>query len=890
MQYSFDREEHQVDLKPHGNSKDEKPFTRTKPSTLSLLKESVKTKPPRKALREVENVLGGVMGAKLSCDLPRDRKQVKNMKYCSSTGHSSMQADVLAHVMQMCKDSFGSEDVFVRSVEAAPEPMCVLATEQQLVDIERFCTYQPSSVLSIDPTFNLGPFYVTPTTYHNLFVTTPRRNHPILLGPVLIHKTKTFRPFHYFGSTLIRLNPALIGLRAFGTDGEPELIKAFRLLFPNAVHLRCTNHLRQNIKHKLHELNCSAQSVCSEFLADVFGKKVGSHLEAGLVDLDSPSSFDKALKALQPKWNNLERSCNPGNSEPQFYSWFVKYKAHDLTTGVLPEVRRQAGLSDPTVLYTTNSSEALNHLIKQEVEWKESSLPKVIDSLKKVADDNISELQKCVIGRSVWKFTPLYTSLTVSEHSWFHVFSDSKKKQHMKKVFSQKLIPTSATDQSGGVAFQEQSSSKSLLSVPITLVEVEGLAQSTLENIWKKAETLVNDGHVVAVPWSTNAKDRFVKSFSSTAPHLVQVDARKGSYVCDANCPMFKGFSICSHVVATAEVNGDLHHFLESIKSKCAPNLSSIADYGMPSGSGRKGGVSKRKRKRSLQPVETRSVRPSFGQSPLIPPMSLPAPSSSSPCNSTFQPSFSLPVSSLTQTIPLTSNPGIPVCTAGVTPGMSAAAAAATPALPVCTAGVTPMLPLNILTGTPTQPFSTTTTGSGTPVTPMLPLNILTGTPTQPFSTTTTGSGTPVSIGPQVTYPTACSSGQIVVGSHVLNLSMSTPSAVTSSQSTSNPSRAKQPFTLKLKTNLIKVCQACRKGFDGTNDTMGLVVARPERRLVSNVATGATFLGRESNSHYHLHMSCITRADPIFKTSHDPVIPTTLKLNVYQKSLLVYLF
>jgi len=94
--------------------------------------------------------------------------------------------------MQMCKDSLGSGEVFVRAVEGAPEPMCVLATNQQLVDIERFYTGDPSSVLSVDPTFNLGAFYVTPTTYHNLLVETTRGNNPILLGPILIHQTKTF--------------------------------------------------------------------------------------------------------------------------------------------------------------------------------------------------------------------------------------------------------------------------------------------------------------------------------------------------------------------------------------------------------------------------------------------------------------------------------------------------------------------------------------------------------------------------------------------------------------------------------------------------------------------------------------------------------------------------
>ena len=66
--------------------------------------------------------------------------------------------DTLAQDMQMCKDTSSGGDAFIRSVEAASEPMCVLATNQQLVDLERFYTACPSSVLSVDPTFNLGPF------------------------------------------------------------------------------------------------------------------------------------------------------------------------------------------------------------------------------------------------------------------------------------------------------------------------------------------------------------------------------------------------------------------------------------------------------------------------------------------------------------------------------------------------------------------------------------------------------------------------------------------------------------------------------------------------------------------------------------------------------------
>ena len=44
---------------------------------------------------------------------------------------------------------------------------------------------------------------------------------------------------------------------------------------------------------------------------------------------------------------------------------------------------------------------------------------------------------------------------------------------------------------------------------------------------------------------------------------------------------------------------------------------------------------------------------------------------------------------------------------------------------------------------------------------------------------------------------------------------------------------------------------------------MGILVARAERRLVSYLVTGTQFLGREYNSHYHLHMACLKLAKPI---------------------------
>lgn len=173
------------------------------------LKKGLDNNPPVKVLQQVENIKGGVLGASSLCDLPRDRQQIHNLQYsrkCSSGSGSvsSVSNDVLAEVMQICKDNEADNKKFIRSVEAAPEPMCVLCTDQQLLDLERFCTKDDFTIISVDPTFNLGPFYVTPISYKNLLVETTAGHHPIMLGPVLIHQMKEFRPFHYFASTLTR--------------------------------------------------------------------------------------------------------------------------------------------------------------------------------------------------------------------------------------------------------------------------------------------------------------------------------------------------------------------------------------------------------------------------------------------------------------------------------------------------------------------------------------------------------------------------------------------------------------------------------------------------------------------------------------------------------------
>ena len=261
-----------------------------------------------------------------------------------------------------------------------------------------------------------------------------------------------------------------------------------------------------------------------------------------------------------------------------------------------------------TTAFTTNQSESINSIIKKQVEWKENKLPELVNHLKAVCDRQITETQKAVIGHGEWKFEQAYSYLEVPEHIWFKK-SQQQKNSHLNKVMTAKPVilgTPSAVCTKSHVATLETS----CLDVSVEHTGITTLALETLQAIWTKADKLFDSkGHVMQASWLSD-KARYVKSTSSDKPHLVKVNSKSPQqYCCDNSCPMYKGFSICSHTVATAQTNGDLRSFIDwYILHNRKPNLSDIAHEGMSKGVGRKGGIPKRKRTHRV-PIESCSSK-----------------------------------------------------------------------------------------------------------------------------------------------------------------------------------------------------------------------------------------------------------------------------------------
>ena len=85
------------------------------------------------------------------------------------------------------------KNIYVRTVLTSPETIVFLSSENQLDDINRFCTNNARfCILGIDPTYNVGPCYLTVTTYRHLHFRTNKGEHPVMIGPVLIRTRKEY--------------------------------------------------------------------------------------------------------------------------------------------------------------------------------------------------------------------------------------------------------------------------------------------------------------------------------------------------------------------------------------------------------------------------------------------------------------------------------------------------------------------------------------------------------------------------------------------------------------------------------------------------------------------------------------------------------------------------
>ena len=150
--------------------------------------------------------------------------------------------------------------------------------------------------LGIDMPFNLGEFYITPTTYKSLILeNVPDKKSLTLVGPTLIHMSRSYSAYCHLAAKLREVDNGIADLRSVVTDGEPGLLKALKVFYPQMPLLRCSRHFRGNCKEQLNSLGIRGEEQ-TYFLYCIFGTSMGGIYHEGLLDAQDSETFDALLK------------------------------------------------------------------------------------------------------------------------------------------------------------------------------------------------------------------------------------------------------------------------------------------------------------------------------------------------------------------------------------------------------------------------------------------------------------------------------------------------------------------------------------------------------------------------------------------------------------------
>ena len=403
----------------------------------------------------------------------RNKSQVYNA--CKSVKSESVEGkDEIFDLLALLKVHQSVEDGgFFREVLIGSTPCAVLASIRQLDNVVMFCCQPPQfSIFGIDATFELGDFYVTLTTYKNPSLRNCRTsNSPVFLGPAFIHMERRTQDYQSFFSSLLKLEPCLRDLKAYGTDGEAALTGALESCFPHAISLRCFIHKKNNIEE--HLKGCSS-AVKKELLCDIFGSQDGEVFSSGLVDSDSEEAFDVGLGQLQQRWEKLA---------PGFHKWFLTNQADVFRCHMIRPIRERAQLGSPPEKFTNNPNESSNSVVKHWTGFKKNSWPALVQKLQKLVESQLSEADKAVYGAGEYSLSAELSHFKVDGVKW-HRMSTAQRKAHLRHI-------------GNAISVNQDTAHLKKLCVSATDVKLSTISTSTLQNMWEKAERLLTTPNAI---------------------------------------------------------------------------------------------------------------------------------------------------------------------------------------------------------------------------------------------------------------------------------------------------------------------------------------------------------------------------------------------------------
>ena len=179
---------------------------------------------------------------------------------------------------------------------------------------------------------------------------------PVMIGLAITYAQKTFESYFTLPHNMLRHNRNIAQLKTFGTDAEVNAVHAFKTCFPNADHLLCWIHSKDNVKRRLADLKLR---FTKNYINEIFGEKSGNLKIKGLLDSESQEEYESEWNRLEKIWLNREKGSD------KFVSYLQKHKKENWLESMVHFVRKTNGLGEPAEEYNQNANECINSVLQR---------------------------------------------------------------------------------------------------------------------------------------------------------------------------------------------------------------------------------------------------------------------------------------------------------------------------------------------------------------------------------------------------------------------------------------------------------------------------------------------------------------------------------------------
>lgn len=255
-------------------------------------------------------------------------------------------------------------------------PSIILYTKEQIIDIKSYLESSSDAIIGVDRTFNVGKCFATTIVYKNDKVLSKNTNEPpLMMGPIYLHWDGKYWTYCNFFSHISMLldndNKATMNTELnfqpdikIRSDDEKALVKALKKCFPHSIHVLCSKHVKDNIRHFMTNKIEMDKTRQNQVIGEIFGP-------SGIANANTSFEFNNRTAIF-------EENHSQETMLKEYYKTYLKTRLFEFINKPNRSAEKYGKL------WTNNGCESLNNIIKLDINWTPKKLSDLIDSLHNI--------------------------------------------------------------------------------------------------------------------------------------------------------------------------------------------------------------------------------------------------------------------------------------------------------------------------------------------------------------------------------------------------------------------------------------------------------------------------------------------------------------------------